>query len=372
MRRRWWARARWIVTAILLALGTAGVINQRHQLGEAWSLLGSIDWRWLSIALAAQGASLVAFAALQRALLSAGGSSLGLGYVLRLTVASNAVSMSLPGGPAWAAGWTFRILQRRAVPRMVAGWTVLAAGALVSFVLYLTLTAGVVVTGGHGPFADLRWILVGLACIPFVVALMRNRMRGVVEDWIDQDSRAPAAINARTSKWRRRARGIRDSWQTVRPGSSTWAASFRLAAAKRVLDYVCLVTVIRAIDGSVSWSGVLVAYSISQIAIALPLLPGGLGLTEGSLVVLLGAYGLPTSPAVAAVLLYRALSFWGMVPLGWISWVSLELKEAAGRQRQSQGANGSARRSEVDPASRPAGQMATARRPRHCRNRGRS
>ncbi|MBV9049028.1 MAG: UPF0104 family protein, partial [Solirubrobacterales bacterium] len=68
---------------------------------------------------------------------------------------------------------------------------------------------------------------------------------------------------------------------------------------------------------NVPWRGVLVAYAIAQIAANLPITPGGIGIVEGTLSLLLVAYGMPTSTAVAAVLLYRIISFWIFVPVGW-------------------------------------------------------
>jgi hypothetical protein len=53
---------------------------------------------------------------------------------------------------------------------------------------------------------------------------------------------------------------------------------------------------------------------------------------EGSLTFALIAYGQNASEAVAIVLLYRIVSFWGVVPLGWISWGYLALQQGRGRR----------------------------------------
>jgi hypothetical protein len=51
-----------------------------------------------------------------------------------------------------------------------------------------------------------------------------------------------------------------------------------------------------------------------------PLVPGGLGLVEGSLAVLLMSSGMPATVALASVVLYHAVSFWVVVPAGWGPW----------------------------------------------------
>ncbi|MBV8987789.1 MAG: UPF0104 family protein, partial [Solirubrobacterales bacterium] len=103
----------------------------------------------------------------------------------------------------------------------------------------------------------------------------------------------------------------------VRCTPRTIGASLTAALLNWITDCACLVTAILAVAGNVPWRGVLVAYAIAQIAANLPITPGGIGIVEGTLSLLLVAYGMPTSTAVAAVLLYRIISFWIFVPVGW-------------------------------------------------------
>ena len=56
---------------------------------------------------------------------------------------------------------------------------------------------------------------------------------------------------------------------------------------------------------------------LTQLAAALPITPGGMGVVEGTSSVLLVAYHMPTATAIAAVMLYRIISFWILVPVGW-------------------------------------------------------
>jgi uncharacterized protein (TIRG00374 family) len=81
-----------------------------------------------------------------------------------------------------------------------------------------------------------------------------------------------------------------------------------------------------AVGAAVPWRGLLVAYGAAQVAANLPITPGGLGVVEGSLTVALVAYGGSTAATVAAVVLYRILSFWIPVPLGWASWGGLHVQ----------------------------------------------
>ena len=103
------------------------------------------------------------------------------------------------------------------------------------------------------------------------------------------------------------------------------------------------------------WRGVLLAYGLSQLAACLPIIPGGLGLVEGSLAVLLVAYGMPGNEALASVALYRIVSFWIVVPAGWGAWGYITLTEHRSDSGRVRRAPGDPRRLRVPaPVGRPA------------------
>ena len=70
---------------------------------------------------------------------------------------------------------------------------------------------------------------------------------------------------------------------------------------------------------AVPWHGVLLAYGAAQVLGSLPIVPGGIGIIEGSLAVILAAYGTGHIPAISAALAYRLVSFWLSVAVGWVS-----------------------------------------------------
>ena len=108
-------------------------------------------------------------------------------------------------------------------------------------------------------------------------------------------------------------------WMTaVRLG---WTQIGRIVAWGTVnwlLDCACFAMMFRAIDAPIPWKGLLLAYGAGQLAATLPITPGGLGVVEGSITVALVAFGGAESSTVDAVLLYRIISFWFILALGWI------------------------------------------------------
>ena len=74
-----------------------------------------------------------------------------------------------------------------------------------------------------------------------------------------------------------------------------------------------------AIDAPIPWTGLLLAYGAGQLAATLPITPGGLGVVEGSITVALVAFGGAETSTAYAVLLYRIISFWFILVLGWLA-----------------------------------------------------
>lgn len=92
-----------------------------------------------------------------------------------------------------------------------------------------------------------------------------------------------------------------------------------IAAAVWGCDFLCLVCSFGAVRAAIPWDGVLLAYGVAQVLGTLPIVPGGIGIVEGSLAVLLAAYGAGRVPAVSAALVFRVVSFWLAIAAGWVS-----------------------------------------------------
>lgn len=319
--RRWWPWARRAVGVGIFVAGVSAAVENRHRLAAAGHRLGHVQGGWLIVAVVVEALSLVVFAQLQKILLAAGGVNITWWRMIEISFAGMAVAKSLPGGGAFSAAWEYGQVRRRGASGMLAGWTVLMAGALSSFALFVVIAAGTVIAGGSGPVASLRWLAAGLAAIPVVgtaaalIARRESRLRHAVNGALNRIG------EGRRSGWTVRS-GSRAlaALRVVRPAPSVWVQASALAVVNWLADLACLAASIYAVGGRVPWRGLLVAYGLAQVAAALPFTPGGIALVEGSLSALLIAYRMPADTAVAAVLLYRIVSFWGLVPLGWATY----------------------------------------------------
>jgi hypothetical protein len=98
-----------------------------------------------------------------------------------------------------------------------------------------------------------------------------------------------------------------------------------------LLDCACFAMMFKAMGAPIPWKGLLLAYGAGQLAATLPITPGGLGVVEGSITVALVAFGGAEASTAYAVLLYRVISFWLILVIGWLLIGQLALQVRRGR-----------------------------------------
>lgn len=73
-----------------------------------------------------------------------------------------------------------------------------------------------------------------------------------------------------------------------------------------------------AVDSKISFSVAFIAFTLTKFLSMVAFVPGGLGVFEGGMTLILITFGVPAEPAFAMTLLLRAVSFWLPMPVGWI------------------------------------------------------
>jgi hypothetical protein len=121
-------------------------------------------------------------------------------------------------------------------------------------------------------------------------------------------------------------------WITSVPlGWRQVAVTLVWGVANWLFDCSCFAMMFLAIGATIPWKGLLLAYGAGQLAAALPITPGGLGVVEGSITIALVAFGGAETTTVDAVLLYRLISFWLILGVGWALWGELAFEVRKGR-----------------------------------------
>jgi uncharacterized protein (TIRG00374 family) len=275
------------------------------------AVVRSADWRW-------------SIAALALSALTYAGAALSLtGFVyqrlsFRLTIlaqlAGSFVTLVTPAAVGGAA-LNIRYLQRSKIPAASAAASV-GVSQVVAFVLHISLLVTFIALTGTNERNPIRlpvaayFVLAALVAIAAVVAALpagRRLLRARVAPTI---SRVLPQLLQMAQHPRKLAEGI--------------GGALLLTAA-----YIgCLAVCVRALDGSIPITSVAVVYLTGSALGSLVPTPGGLGAVEAALSAGLTAAGMQGAAAVSAVLLYRLLTFWLPVPLGWLALKYLERRQA--------------------------------------------
>jgi uncharacterized protein (TIRG00374 family) len=314
---------------LAIAGAAAWVISGKtDELEGATTYLAQLRWWWVAIALAAEVASYLAYASMQRRLLRAGGVNAPLASVTGVSLAGQAIQNSLPGGFVIYLAYLFRQYRRFGADDVLAGWTVVAFN-VVSFVTLAGIAAvGLCLALSAGNAYDLVEAILGvvISAALFVLVwterlwLLPHLARGVrlSQRLIRRPdpSRTPEEI---IGGWMRQIGAIS-------PSRRDWAWAVTMSLGNWLGDLGCLALSFVAVGAGVPWRGLLLAYGAGQLASLLPITPGGLGVVEGSLTVALVTFGGGHISTVAAVLLYRLISFWLVLPAGWGAWAGMTIR----------------------------------------------
>jgi uncharacterized protein (TIRG00374 family) len=201
---------------------------------------------------------------------------------------------------------------------LVAGWLlfVLNPGLeiVVGFVglLYLLLLHRLpaLMVGG----ASIGLVVLGAIIMIVLLSLRRPEvMRGRIH-WL---ARAYARLRRRHYEPATVDRGfsrLSEAWRLLRNGGWTGPA---LGSALNVgSDMLALYLLFLAAGHTVTPGVLLAGYGIPLMLGKLTILPGGLGIVEGSMAAMYEGLGVPSAVTVVVIIIYRLISFWTPILLG--------------------------------------------------------
>jgi uncharacterized protein (TIRG00374 family) len=333
------------VLRLLLELAVLGgaaafvLVRLGKSLGQTGPIFDHLHWHWLFISVAAECGSITALSWFQQRLLSVGGLPITVADLLPVTMASNAVAQSLPGGSLFAEGYAFRQYRRLGASRGLGAWAELAAGALAAAALATVAVGGAVVVGPKLRSEVLPELAVVLAGALAAAALFRRtRALSLLIRWSLRllEHFLPPRVCERLRSLQRGT----DDWACFRPPLRLWVGCYGAAVLNWCLDAVVLVMGLLVVGAPVPWRAVLLVYAATQLLVELPITPGGLGVVEGGLVELLTRFHVSVTQATAGTLMYRVVSYWFLVLTGWaaVGWLTLRNRRADREQPRGEAA----------------------------------
>lgn len=314
---------RYVIGVALGAVVLALLLSRRGELSGASQRLGHLDPWWAAAALVLEAGSLAAYAAVQRVVLRASGVAVRLSTLFAVTVANDAIALSVPGEPAFSGVFRYRQYRRHGASGAGAGWSILTLLVAQAVGLSLLLLAGVLVAlTDHTSHVGAGVTLIALAIVLLAGAVLvrRSLLTRLLDALVGASRRVTG--HPRGDVGARVDRALANM-RLIRVPRATIALVVALASAAWLLDAACLAAGFAAVRAHVAWHGLLLAYGVAQIVAVVPIVPGGFGLVEGSLTVILVAYGARRVPALAAVLVYRLVSFWLAIAVGWLTFAAL-------------------------------------------------
>jgi uncharacterized membrane protein YbhN (UPF0104 family) len=325
------ARRRLVVQAALggalVALVYFGLLPQLVDVREVWATLRAMTWLELTTLSLAALWNLVSYLLPQLAALP----GLTPGQAALESHASTAVGNLLPAGQAIGLGVTYRFYSSYGFGGPEIALSLLVQGVWNNFLkLGMPIVAlGLLVltgdaAGSLAPAAVLGLALFLAALAGFAFGLSSERRAR----WVG------AALAALAAPARRLAR------RGGRPALAEATVRFRaraIALLRRRWHWLTLATVVSHLslflvlllalrhvgvaESEVSWVEALAAFALVRLASALPITPGGLGVVELGLAAALVLAGGDRAQVVAAVLVFRALTFLLPIPIGACTWL---------------------------------------------------
>lgn len=341
--KRAWPLLRWILGLVLLGVAVDVLAGDKSELAGIGTTLAHLRWWWIAPAIAAEAASELSFVIAETRLLAAGGLRAPLLPLTGVTLASQAMTNSVPGGPAVAAVYGFRWFRRFGADDTLAGWALVGTTIFAALSLALLAGVGLVLATEEGASLDLVPAVVGIlvATIALGVVFVYERPLAIVARWLFRTSHA--LVGRPRGDHEQHIERLLDRVSAVRLHSREAGVVVGWAFCNWLFDCTCFGLAFLATGSSVPWKGLLLAYGAGQLAANLPITPGGLGAVEGSITIALSYFGGGTTADISAVLVYRLVSFWLVLLVGWGAWGGLALGVRRGRWSRS------ARRSPIEP-----------------------
>ncbi len=303
-------------------------------------------WSWFTLAVLVDVASMGAYARMQRRLLRAGGTAVSLPSAAALAYASHSLSDTLPGGPVFSTVFSFRRMRELGAPAGVASWVIALSGAVSTASLVVVgIVAGLLVTGSTDGAALVGYLVAAVALV-LIGRLLTRRPSMVLDAAAWAVGLGNRLVRHDPERGLARVNRVVDELTAVRIRKRDLSVVAVLGLLNWLLDAVCLYWCLAAVGvDDARFAAVLLAYTAGMAALSVPVVPGGLGVVDGALVLGMVAAGVSPANAIAATILYRVISLGMIVGAGWVVWA--RTRTPAGRALEPQPAAGVALRRAV-------------------------
>jgi uncharacterized protein (TIRG00374 family) len=334
---------RWTVRGVLfvaLAVGVFGLLPRLGGLRHDAAGLRHARPAFVAAAIVAQAVSLACYALLYRRVLASLGARLRFRLAAEVTLSTFLISHVTPFGSATGTLLNVSTLEAEGIAASTTGEAIGLTSLVSTVALIALFGTGLVATAGrHVSATYLRIAGIALVLVVLVLAIAFGvgAHPGIAERAV-----------RRAAGWARHVRPSIDPEKAAQTSKRlvvlarsaltgrAFLQSYGFASADLLFDLLSLDLMFLAFRYQPGFGPLAVAYGAANIASAIPITPGGLGVIEVTLVAITVGFGAPRATAVIAVLGYRVVNYWLPLLPGAAAYLRLRLSlNAAGKSRPS-------------------------------------
>jgi len=293
---------------------------------QAADTIGSVNPAMIVAGFVLQFISLACYSFLTRASLGSAGKKLSHARVFRIQLSTKALSNIVPGGNAAGSALGYRLLTLSGISGPDAGFALATAGIGSAVVLNIIFWLGLVVSipiRGVNP-------LYGLAAVVGVIIMAVAAM--LVIGLTDGQGRAEKAarwiarkLSLDEDRFAAVLRQVGERVEELVSDRQLLRVVVFWATLNWLFDMASLWMFLRAFNGTLSPDALVVAFCLANVMAAIPILPGGLGVVEGTYIAVLVSFGLPKRVVAPAIAAYRSAQYLMPIALGALAYASLRV-----------------------------------------------
>lgn len=294
-------------------------------------LLGRMSVWWVAAGVGFEAVSLFCYAVLTRVLLPPGPRP-SLWTLFRIDLAAAAVAHVIPAGTLGTAALGFRLFTNEGISGEDTTVMMAAKGIGSTVVLNVLLWLSLVVSI---PLAGFRPVYGTVAIIGTVLLLVAGLLVFGILHGAGFASRAVRAAGDRIpfvsgERIERAVLSAAKSFSLLARDRRAMAWALLWASLNWLLDAASLWCFVAAFGHLTNPFELFAAFGIANVAGALPITPGGLGVVDSIAPLLLVGFGVTRNVATLGVLGWRMVNFWLPIPTGALAFVSLMVKPDSG------------------------------------------
>jgi putative heme transporter len=311
-----------VITLIVLVVVFAVVLPQLGDYQQAWAAIQNMSTAWVVGLIVATVAVILIYVLPYMAALP--GLRYGRGFVVRQT--SFMISNTIPAGGAIGLAVQYEMLTGYgygSAPSTAAIGITSVWNTFITLALPILALAGLVFTGEAASVsvaaAVLGLVVLVVAVLVFALILRNESTARRIGDWVGAALGWLAGIVHRQvdADIGRALVEFRDSIVDV--VSVRWVAITAANLGQQLAQFGVLWLALLGVQGGSSAVTLLeafAAFAFARLTTFIPIPPGGLGTTDAALTVILEGFGVSDNDALAAVLIWRAATYFPQVFIG--------------------------------------------------------